>query len=226
MITKNITLGKLTTFFNSTLNPAASGDKPSGFSTTGGRFRGSKFLNTNKLIIAGVVLLILLGVFFWIRNFTAGSGNNASGSSNTRTEGATKQQAINKPFSFSIKDDKGNEVSKLGFLVENSELRDQIIIKGRRATAPSDKTFLVVNLKITNDYNKNIQISTRDYIRLVRNNNEKELLAPEVHNDPVDVQATSTKFTRVAFVISRSDKNLKLRVGEINQEKTVIDLKY
>ncbi len=223
MTIKNLTLGKLSTLFNSTTDTVSSSDKNSGFSTSGSRFGRNKFLSTNKLIMAGVVLLILLGLFFWIRSFTSGTGSSAAGSNKTQTAGANSK-AINKPFSFSIKDEKGTEVSKLGFLVENSELRDQIIIKGRRATAPSDKTFLVVNLKITNDFNKNIQISTRDYLRLIRNNNEKELLAPEVHNDPVDVQATSTKFTRVAFVINKSDKNLKLRVGEINQEKTIIDL--
>lgn len=176
-------------------------------------------------MIGGIVALMVLGAFFWIRSFTSGSTGSAS-SSQTQVAGAAKEQGINKPFSFSIKDEKGAEVSKLNFVVENAELRDQIIIKGRRATSPSDKTFLVVNLKITNDFNRNIQISTRDYIRLVRNNNEKELLAPEVHNDPVDVQATSTKYTRVAFVINTSDKNLKLRVGEIDKDKTVIDLKF
>jgi hypothetical protein len=237
MSTKNFITTKLATLLNSNTAPSLN-DKSTSFSPSASGFRGnersssnkpnffsSKFFTFNKLFTIGFIALVVLGLFFWIRNFTSGFGGSASTSSNAQVAGATKQQDINKSFAFSIKDEKGVEVSKLNFLVENSELRDQIIIKGRRATAPSDKTFLVINLKITNDYNKNIQISTRDYMRLLRNNNEKELLAPEVHNDPVDVQATSTKFTRVAFVINKSDKDLKLRVGELDKEKTVIDLK-
>jgi hypothetical protein len=225
MITKDFITTKLTTLLNS--NGASSlNDKNTSFSaSSGSKFKGSKFLSFNKLFMIGFIALVILGGFFWVRNFTSGFGGNASKSNNAQVAGATKEQDINKPFSFSIKDEKGAEVSKLSFTVENSEVRDQIIIKGRRATAPSDKTFLVINLKIQNDFNKNIQISTRDYIRLLRNNNDKELLAPEVHNDPVDVQATSTKYTRVAFVVNKSDKDLKLRVGELDKEKTVIDLK-
>jgi hypothetical protein len=40
----------------------------------------------------------------------------------------------------------------------------------------------------------------------------------------VEVQAISTKFTRVGFPINENDSDLKLRVGEIEGEKETIPL--
>ena len=56
------------------------------------------------------------------------------------------------------------------------------------------------------------------------NANENELLAPDTHNDPVEIQAISTKFTRVGFIINDSDKDLVLHVGEIQGDKEKIEL--
>jgi hypothetical protein len=49
-------------------------------------------------------------------------------------------------------------------------------------------------------------------------------LAPEIHNDPVEVQALSTKYTRLAFPIDDTYKDLTLYVGEINGHKDAIKL--
>jgi hypothetical protein len=105
----------------------------------------------------------------------------------------------------------------------DAELRDEIIVKGKQATAIKGRTFLIVNLKITNDFDKTITINTRDYVRLTVNKNS-EKLAPDIHNDPVEIQADSTKYTRVGFPIDDTDKDLTLTVGEINGPKQTIKL--
>ena len=69
-------------------------------------------------------------------------------------------------------------------------------------------------------------MNTKDYVRLSINGTDKELLAPEIHNDPVVIQAISTKSTRVGFPLSASDKKLKLFIGEINGNKTQIELNF
>jgi hypothetical protein len=73
---------------------------------------------------------------------------------------------------------------------------------------------------------KGIEINSRDYVRLIVDGNTKEMLAPEIHNDPVEAQAISTKYTRVGFPINTSDKNLVLQVGEINGPKQTIKLEF
>ena len=78
-------------------------------------------------------------------------------------------------------------------------------------------------MKITNNYDKSVQIPTRDYIRLMVNGSD-EKLAPDIHNDPVEIQAISTKYTRVGFPINETDKDLILQVGEIAGKKQTVKL--
>ena len=73
--------------------------------------------------------------------------------------------------------------------------------------------------KIVNDLNQGLEVNSRDYVRITVNGSTKELFAPDIHNDPVEVQAISTKNTRVGLAINETDKNIELRVGEINGEK-------
>lgn len=172
----------------------------------------------------GIGLLALLAILLIIAGgrklFSSGSGNT----SKVEVMGAKASQEINKEFSFPLKNNKGEEVNKIKYFVESAELRDEIIVKGQRATAIKGRTFLIITLKITNEYNQPIEIDTRDYLRLSVNGNESELLAPDIHNDPVEVQAISTKYTRVGFPINDTDRALVLLVGEINADKQKIPL--
>lgn len=133
-------------------------------------------------------------------------------------------QDINKEFSFPLVNGKGEEVSNIKYIIKEAELRDEIIVKGKKATAIEGRVFLIFTLKIINEHNQSIEMDTRDYMRLSVNRNEEEWLAPDIHNDPVEIQAISTKNTRLGFPINDSDTNLVLRVGEINGEKEKISL--
>jgi hypothetical protein len=178
-----------------------------------------------SFVVIGVIVLVV-GVVL-VRNTT--SGTNAvtvpgiSNDNRVAVEGAKKEQKINKLLSFPLRDQKGKEVSKFTYEVQTVELRDEIIVKGQKASAVKGRTFLIVNLKITNNYDKNIQLNVKDYIRLTTGS-ATEKLAADIHNDPVDVQAISTKHTRVGFPINDTDKNLKLQIGEITGNKETIAL--
>lgn len=179
-----------------------------------------KILKWALFVLAAIALLF--GVYRLIRAVKISSSNSGK----VQVKGASASQDINKEFSFPLRDGKGNEVSQFKFLIEKAELRDEIIVKGQRANSVKGRTFLIVNLKITNQFNRPIEIDTRDYIRLSVNGNEEEWLAPDVHNDPVEVQAISTKYTRVGFPINTTDGKLILRVGEINGDKEKIELPF
>ena len=124
-----------------------------------------------------------------------------------------------------LKDEKGKEISKVKFLVENAELRDEIVVKGQKATSVKGRTFFIVNIKITNEHNSAIQINTRDYMRLSLGDSN-EWFAPDIHNDPVEVQAISTKPTRIGFPIDDVRSKFKVQVGEIKENKEVIELEF
>lgn len=224
---------KVTTMF-SFLNDAASGSSHSqSFSHQSGSSSRNKF-NMRKFkgyFNKTVVLpLLVFGVFVAIAGYLIINGiNNGTqtvlGEIDERVDikKAKAQHVLNKQFLFPLKDDKGAVVSQLKFVVENAELRDEIIVKGKRATAVKGRTFLIVNIKITNDFDRPISINSRDYVRLIVNNSA-EKLAPDIHNDPVEIQAISTKYTRLGFPINDTDKNLAVQIGEISGSKEVIKL--
>jgi hypothetical protein len=187
---------------------------------------GFSFKKKPLLITLGVVLLVLVGGFFVV------SGSNKKGQvagvqTDKRAEipDAKARQNIGQNFDFPITDSTGKAVTKIHYSVENAELHDEIVVQGQPATAVKGKTFLVVNLKITNDYDKPIQLNTKDYVRLTRNGSEEQLAA-DIHNDPITIQPISTKFTRLGFAINDNDKNLQLHVGEISGTKSTIDLHF
>lgn len=134
-------------------------------------------------------------------------------------------QTINKSFSFPLKDDKGQKVSDFLYVIPSAQLQNEIIINGQPAHAVKGKEFLVLNLKIVNNFNKGIMVNTRDYIRLSVNQNS-ERLAADVHNDPVHIQPSSTKYTRLGYTINTTDKNITFFVGEIDGKKQTVNLHF
>lgn len=176
------------------------------------------------LLIGGFIVVAGLLAFGISKTNFLSAGNSFG--EKTEIAPANATLGLNKELIYPLKDDKGTQVSQFKYTVEDAELRDEIIVKGQRATAIKGRTFLILNLKINNEYNQAIQVNTRDYIRLSVNNNEAELLAPDIHNDPVEIQAISTKFTRVGFPINESDTNIKLKLGEINGNKESVDINF
>jgi hypothetical protein len=131
---------------------------------------------------------------------------------------------LNKEFTFATYNNSGNKLGEFKYTIENAELRDEIIVRGQKATAIQGKTFLILNIKLTNDQDKNLNINSRDYVRLSSGNNE--WLAPDVHNDPLEIQAISTKYSRLGFAVFDNQRNFKLKVGEIDKDKTDIEINF
>lgn len=155
-------------------------------------------------------------------------GVTASRSSQTdsRVEvaGAKAKQDVNQEFPVPIKNNDGVEVTRIKMVLESVELRDEIIVKGQRATSVKGRTFLILNLKLTNDYSKSIDVNVKDYFRLTVNGNESELIAADIHNDPLTVQPVATKYSRIGFPINDTDNKLVLWVGEIRGDKQKVEL--
>lgn len=181
-----------------------------------------KARNKRLIYIGGAILVILLLIIVARR----GRGNTkvAGVQTSTSINEALATKEIKREFTYPLRNSKNEEVSSLIFNVETAELRNEILVKGQRARAISGREFLIINLKITNRYSASIQLNSKDYVRLAVNGNESEWLAPDIHNDPVEVQADSTKYTRVGFPVNSTDKDFILRVGELNGSKETIRL--
>lgn len=223
-------LSSINTYYSADADSASS--HAESYSSSGNSINRKKmrrfFRNSSMLpfIIVGVVIVAILAFAWFNRSDGTSSGSPITAASSDKRVEIKKPKAaqnINRTFEFPLKDQSGKEVSKLKYEVQTAELRDEIVVKGERATAIKGRTFLTVNLKITNSFDKNIQINVKDYIRLIVNNSNDKL-APDIHNDPVDVQAISTKLTRVGFPINDTDEIMTLQVGEITGTKQLIKL--
>ena len=184
-----------------------------------------------KLPFSPKILLIIVGILAVsgvILLFKSTQTTNASiaNSEKPAAPAVISKQIINKEFSFPIKDSNSKELSKIKYLIQSASLQDEILVKGQRARAIQGRTFLILDLKITNTFNQGIQINSRDYVRLSVNGNSEELVAADIHNDPVEVQAISTKQTRIGFPINETDGKLELKVGEINGKKETVKITF
>ncbi len=179
----------------------------------------SKLSAYKKPLLGIAVLAVVLFLVVRFNPFSGDNNSSVAGASKTVIKDAVAKQDLNREFRFPLKDEKGGVLGEIKYVVENAELRDEIVVKGKKASAVAGRTFLVLNLKVTNDTNQTISMNTKDYVRLFINGNDNEPLSPSIHNDPVVVDAISVKSTRIGFAINESDNQLKLKIGEIQGEK-------
>lgn len=179
-----------------------------------------------KFVIFIVIAAIVVGgIILFVKSTQTQTNQNLS-AVKPLAPTAKSTFEINKEFDFPIKDSDGKTISTIKYIVESASIQDEILVKGERARAVQGRTFLIINLKIKNTYKQGIQINSRDYVRLVLDGNKEELIAADIHNDPVEVQAISTKTTRIGFPINEIHKSLELQVGEINGKKETIQIKF
>lgn len=183
-------------------------------------------LKNKKLIRSIFVVVAVLLVIFVGSKLIKNTQSEETQDNRVEVKGAVSMTEVGKEFEFPLNNSDGEEISKIKYEIERAELRDEIITEGKRATAVKGRLFLILVLKITNQYEKSIKINTRDYVRLSVNGSEGELLAPETHNDPVEIQAISTKYTRVGFIVNDTDKDFVLHVGQIKGDKERVNLDF
>ncbi len=178
--------------------------------------------------MVAAVALPLWGLYALLSR-NPGSSSEALGTvsttgTGTSVAGPVSTFEINRDFSYPLSEEENGPM--LNMSVTNAELRKEILVKGQKATAIDGRMFLIINLKYKNDANAGLEVDSRDYFRLSTNGNLNEWMAPEIHNDPVEVQAISSKTTRLGFPINENDTQILLQVGELTGEKTQIPLEF
>jgi hypothetical protein len=182
---------------------------------------------TSKKLLMLVIPALLIVVFITVavQTFRQSQQSTVANAEDNNT-GILDATILDKPFSFPLTNESGKEIGNFSYEIQQAELRNEIIVKGQRAYAADGRVFLIINLQLKNGLKQGLQINSRDYVRLSVNGNKEELLAPEIHNDPVEVQAISTKFTRVGFAVNDKDQDFVLIVGEIDGDKQEIPVKF
>lgn len=229
---KNVILNSSVNFYNGPVKSTANNSK-NVFKNLKNPFSNFKLPKFDKRLILKlalpvfVVVIFILGAISLIRNFNTTVANPNNNQAIVIPDAVSKID-LNRNFEFPLRDAEDEEVGTFNYILENAELRKQIIVKGQRATAVQGRVFLIVNLKITNNLAEVMELPSRAYLRVVVNNNDAELLAADIHNDPVEVLGKSTKYTRLGLAINEEDakKTIKLLVGEIEGEKQTVELNF
>ncbi len=225
--------------FSNIYSPINNGISHAGSGTTS-RARRMRFpkmgnmnfkFNKKNAKVAGILIaavIVIAAVISIAKSLPDAQSRPVTGSSNDATPNALATIHLDRKFNFPLTDEKGKEVGTFEYVIQSASLQKQIIVQGQRATAVNGRVFLILNLKITNSLKQTIQLNTRDYLRLILASNSSEQLAPDIHNDPVEVQAISTKYTRVGVAVDEADarKLIQLKVGEIDGTKQNVDLQF
>ena len=180
------------------------------------------------LLMLVLVSLPVIGLSRLITQKKSTGTTTPQATAETQVMGAQAVTPVNYEFTYFLNQKKkyDPESPQLRFAITEAEKRDEILVKGKKATAIEGRTFLILNVKIANPTDQGVSINTRDFFRLATNGNLNEWLAPDIHNDPVEVQAISTKYTRLGFPINDGDTNLVIQVGQIDAEKQQIPLTF
>jgi len=187
-----------------------------------------------RVITRAFILILALSVILFLlrgrlKNLieSSSSGKNQA-TSKSRVEGAAESQTVSldKKFYFPGLEDTGEEEGTIEMAITEVEKTDQVMVQDKEYTAKNEKTFLIVNLELKNETTKRLNIFPGDLIRLVVNDEEEKKLAPDLHNNYVPVSPISTKVDRVGFIIDKEFDSLKLQVGELEEEKEVLEIKF
>lgn len=172
------------------------------------------------LFVAIVAVAVLAGIRLALSRTATSAGSQT---------GPVSADAITVPvereFSFNVYDKDKKLSDPVKYTLTSAQLTKQIIIKGQKATAVKGRTFFILNLKLVNEFDESLFLNTRNYIR-VQPAGSPDKLAPEIHNDTVEVQPLSTKLTRIGLPVDENTKEFTLFVGELEGAKEEIAIKF
>lgn len=134
-----------------------------------------------------------------------------------------KKAEINKTISIPITNAGEEIVSEIDYELTEYEFTDEIIVQGKAANAIEGRTFFIITVRIVNKHDQTVQLNTRDYVRI--SVDDSDLLAPDIHNDPVTIQSNSTHMTRLGFPMNEDQDKITIRLGNDDTEVVFIELK-
>lgn len=188
-------------------------------------FSGTKGVLSKKNIGILVALLFVIGALGVGWRAVKGRTAATSGTQSSGVAPDALTTSVEREFSFNVYDQQKELSDPVRYTITTAQLTKQIIIKGQKANAVNGRTFLILNLKLVNDFDKSLFLNTRNYLR-VQPAGTDDRLAAEIHNDTVEVQPLSTKLTRIGLPVDDGIKDFTLYVGELEGEKEAINITF
>jgi hypothetical protein len=169
-----------------------------------------------NLWFAGAVIIALITVGYLVFN---------SNDDNVLTASDQPTVKIGKSIEVIARTEDGRRTTgRFDLTVTNAHFADSILVQGKRARPVKGKTFLVLDMEISNPHKVSLYAFPADLFRFVRSDGEK--FAPSVHQGKVRVRPEATKKSNVAFVALPEDKKFKIEAGDINEDKITLEITF
>jgi len=168
-------------------------------------FMSSFFKGKNLVLGVVVIVAVLIGGFFLVKNITPRPEPSV---------GVNKDYTVT-AFTADKKATNGQLILKL----TDAKITNSLLVQGKLAKPINGKMFLVLNMEIENPYKVSLYAFPVELFRLVRDDGQK--FASSVHQGTVQIHPNSTKKSNVGFVILPSDKKFKVEVGDLGNQKTL-----
>ena len=190
-------------------------------STRLSRLNRRKKINLKKMaVIVVVFLLILFGASKIVSKI-----RNPQAKNQTQTNSLSKKITLNKSFEFLALDSSADAEEKIQMTLTTAEITNEVLVQDKTFRSKDDKAFLIVNLELKNDNEKQLNLFPGDLVRLTVGGEDKKF-APDLHNNVVLIRPISTKIDRLGFVIQAGAKDLKLLVGAVDAKKETVPLNF
>lgn len=178
----------------------------------------SFFQSRKKLVIVGIIFFLFVGTFSYQRFFRNTEKSNTPPSEMTQ---------IQRSFEFPALNSQGKQTrEKVKLTISTVEKTYQVLVNDKTFTAKNNKLFLIVNLEYRNDETDHLNIFPGDLIRLSYGDDKETRFAPDLHNNLVPVAAISTKIDRIGFVIPDNEKQFTLYIGELEEKKEEVEVRF
>ena len=166
-----------------------------------------------------LIIIILAGMlFFWQK----GISNKPKTTPAADLAKPTATAEINRTFEFKIKDPK-NQSMTLKYTLLSAKKVNLITKDNQPVKLDVNKNILVIDIELQNDGNYALKVNTQDFVRLVQGDKK---FAADYFNDVLDVPALSVKKDELAYIVDAQQKQFKFQVGEIDKEKTEIEINF
>lgn len=174
----------------------------------------------NLIALAVIVLVIVLGVWFFTRS--RGNSTSANGEETFVSNGGPTAP-IGKKIAFPIRNQDGKTTgNNLTVNFTNLERTSNVIYNGRPLVARESKDFIVVNMEIENATKDRLTVRPVDFIRLVDASGKN--YAADFQTSAIKVEPLSTKRTRTIFIVDENQKDLRFLIGEISGNRETVEV--
>ena len=175
----------------------------------------------SRKLSLGIFGLVTLGVAAFIGYRII---NRDTGVQGAAVEPISQIIAIEKSYTYPIKDQDGNSNGDLELTIKNAEKTNMVTVQQQTITAPEGKMFLILSMQWNNKSNAEASVNSSNFFRYVATDNLP--YAPTFYNQNISILPISVGTDKVGFLIGSNEQSINVQVGEVSGSKEILKLDF